>query len=67
MTFSWISSIRCEIKYGKAFLYQNNSEEKEKCNGDCSNCDAFLGVDISQIGSPYLDGSCSKVNEKYIH
>ena len=56
MRFNWAGNIRCRIINGKAFLIQ---EDTKKCHGRCASCASFLGVNISQVGEEYLDGSCN--------
>lgn len=55
--FDWIANIKCDIKNGKAFL-AGGHKTITKCAGNCSECDEFLGVNISQVGEKTLDGSC---------
>ena len=59
MSFNWTPSIRCEVHDGKAFLLKADLDRK-KCDGNCSQCDTFLGVNPSQVGEAYFDGCCTK-------
>lgn len=58
MGFNWHGNIRCTISDGNAFLSQADMNSME-CQGHCSECDSFLGVNISMVGEKYLDGPCS--------
>jgi len=58
MAYKWEPNIRCQIIQGKAVLSQEDKKEMG-CNGYCTDCKTFLGVDISMTGSPHLDGCCS--------
>jgi hypothetical protein len=59
--FNWRANIMCAISDGKAFL-SNGQDNGRKCQGSCSNCSSFLGVNIRQIGEKYLDGCCANSN-----
>jgi hypothetical protein len=54
----WIPNIKCGINEGQAFLDQSLIKIK-KCNGNCSRCNSFYGVNIRQVGEKYIDGCCA--------
>lgn len=58
MGFNWTNNIRCTISEGSAFLSKADLDCL-KCQGRCSECNAFLGVNLSMVGEKYFDGSCS--------
>jgi len=52
-----IGNIRCVIRDGRAYLAVGDRQSRD-CHGSCSACISFLGVDIRQVGQPYLEGDC---------
>lgn len=54
----WIPNIRCKISEGNAFL-DTPEMDKKNCDGNCSNCNFFRGVDIRLIGHKTLEGCCT--------
>ena len=59
-----VSIVRCEIREGRAYLSAGDRHLRN-CHGSCSLCMSFMGVDIRQVGQPYLDGDC--LESPYLH
>ncbi len=55
-----VANIRCVIRNGKAYLAAGERHPGD-CEGECTTCSSFHGVDITQVGQPYLEGDCWNV------
>lgn len=54
---TWVSNIRCRMGDGKTLLLDAFKDDA-KCQGVCSECSSFRGINIRLIGERYLHGSC---------
>lgn len=63
MSYYWVANMHCSIRNGSAFICDKDRPVKG-CNGNCTACSKFLGVDITQVGKEELDGCCSALQSR---